>query len=115
MFKEKIKETLITAGGKICCRRCNAMSKRTRIQCGAPAMQGRQKCRNHGGYSTGPITLEGLARCAKAKTIHGHETREKREAHRLGMIRIRFYAALLGLSFRSSNIYRSDSNKTSFK
>jgi hypothetical protein len=111
MFTKKIDETLITAGGKIQCKRCNAMSKRTRVQCGAPAIQGRQKCRNHGGFSTGPITLEGVARCAKAKTIHGHETKEKREAHRLGMIRIRFYAALLGVSFRSSRIYRGSSNK----
>jgi hypothetical protein len=107
----RTKTTLVTAGGKITCRRCNAMSKRTRVQCGAPAIQGRQKCRNHGGFSTGPITLDGVARCAKAKTIHGHETREKREAHRLGMIRIRYYAALLGVSFRSSRICRGGSNK----
>ncbi len=29
--------TIETADGKIYCRRCQAMSKRTRMQCGAPA------------------------------------------------------------------------------
>jgi|GEM_PF-1886660 len=103
--------TLVTAGGRITCRRCNAMSKRTRIQCGAPATHGMTKCKFHGGFSTGPRTKAGLERCAKAKTIHGHETKEKREAHRLGMIRIRYYAALLGVSFRSSRVCRGSSNK----
>ena len=36
---------LLTAGNKIHCRRCQAMSKRTRLQCGAPAMSGKNVCR----------------------------------------------------------------------
>jgi len=36
-------------------------------------------CRFHGGKSTGPITIDGKLRCAKTKTIHGWETREKRK------------------------------------
>ena len=67
--------TLTTAGGKIVCRRCNAMSKRSRVQCGAPAMHGKTKCKTHGGLSTGPLTDEGKLRCAQAKTIHGKDTR----------------------------------------
>ena len=97
-------ELLNTAGGKITCRRCNAMSKRTRLQCGAPAVHGKSKCKTHGGFSTGPRTAEGLARCAQAKTIHGHETREKRERSKVVMAQIRMYAAILGLSTRSSPI-----------
>jgi len=33
----------------------------------------------HGGKSTGPVTELGRKRCAAAKTIHGFETRAKRE------------------------------------
>ena len=73
------KETwLITAGNKIRCRRCQATSKRTRLQCGAPAMSGMTVCRFHGGKSTGPRTEAGRARCAAAKTIHGESTRKAR-------------------------------------
>ena len=52
--------------------------KRTKQQCRAPALKGKEVCRTHGGLSTGPKTKEGRARCAAAKTIHGRETRQKR-------------------------------------
>ena len=93
--------TLTTAGGNIVCRRCNAMSKRTKLQCGAPAMHGKTKCKTHGGLSTGPRTDEGKLRCAKAKTIHGNDTRADRQVHRLAMKRLRLYAQILGVPFRS--------------
>ena len=67
--------TLLTAGGRIKCQRCLARSKRTKKQCGAPAIKGKGVCRVHGGKSTGPKTLDGLSRCAEVKTIHGRETR----------------------------------------
>ncbi len=69
---------LETAGGRIRCLRCGAKSKRTGNQCGAPAMAGKFVCVTHGGRSTGPKTAEGRARCAAAKTIHGHDTRQAR-------------------------------------
>ncbi len=93
--------TLTTAGGNIVCRRCNAMSKRTKIQCGAPAMQGKTKCKTHGGMSTGPATNEGKLRCAQAKTIHGNASRADRQKHRQAMKRLRLYAQILGVPFRS--------------
>jgi len=93
--------TLITAGGRIVCRRCNATSKRTKVQCGAPAMQGKTKCKTHGGMSTGPRTDEGKLRCAQAKTIHGNDTRADRQVHRLAMKRLKLYAQILGVPFRS--------------
>jgi hypothetical protein len=96
-----VQMTLSTAGGKIVCRRCNAMSKRTRLQCGGPAMKGKTKCKTHGGLSTGPRTDAGKLRCAKAKTIHGKDTREDRQVHRLAMKRLRLYAQILGVPFRS--------------
>jgi hypothetical protein len=95
---------LITAGGKITCRRCNAMSKRTRVQCGAPAVHGNTKCKFHGGFSTGPRTKAGLERCAKAKTIYGKDTRLDRQRERNTAAYIRYLAGLLGLSVYSARL-----------
>ena len=41
-------------------------------------MKGKEVCRTHGGLSRGPVTDEGKARYAAAKSIHGRETRQKR-------------------------------------
>jgi hypothetical protein len=72
------KLTMSTAGGRIICKQCQAMSKRTRLQCKAPAIKGKNVCRTHGGLSTGPKTEQGRQRCAEAKTINGRETRKIR-------------------------------------
>ena len=64
-----------TLGGRVTCTQCNALSKRTRQRCLAPAIKGKTKCRFHGGKSTGAKTAEGRARIAKAHTVHGRETR----------------------------------------
>jgi hypothetical protein len=69
---------LATANGKITCARCQAMSKRTRQQCGAPAEKGKRVCRFHGSRSTGPKTEAGRLRVAHGKTLHGNETRQAR-------------------------------------
>ena len=81
--------TFRTAGGRIACLQCNAKSKRTGIQCRAPAAKGKTKCRFHGGASTGPKTEQGRQRCAKAKTIHGNETRKARTKRAEAMRRLR--------------------------
>ena len=77
---ENFKKTLVTANGKISCLRCTALSKRTRLQCGRPAMKSSkaQKCNFHGGKSTGPRTAEGRQRISKAHLINGNETVQKR-------------------------------------
>ncbi len=80
---------LLTAGGRITCDRCQAMSKRTKQQCAAPASKGKTKCRFHGGASNGPKTVQGRQRCAAAKTIHGFETRQARTERALAMRRLR--------------------------
>ena len=74
---------LNTAGGKIICPRCQAMSKRTGLQCGAPAMRGKTKCAYHGGKSTGPKTKAGRRRIVAALTKHGRESRAQRERRAL--------------------------------
>jgi len=74
-------DTLLIAGGKIKCLRCTARSKRTGQQCGAPALRSSkaQKCRVHGGKSTGPKTEAGIRRIRKANMSSGNETKEARE------------------------------------
>ena len=67
---------LITAGGKICCRRCKAQSSRTKLQCSKPALKGKAVCGHHGGYSTGPRSKEGKERIRAAHLKHGDETLE---------------------------------------
>lgn len=67
---------LITAGGKIRCRRCKARSSRTKLQCAKPALKGKAVCGHHGGYSTGPRTKDGKDRIRVAHLKHGQETLE---------------------------------------
>ena len=67
-----------TAGGKIRCAQCQASSKRTGNQCGAPAEKGKRVCRFHGARSTGAKTAEGRLRIALSKIQHGQETRQAR-------------------------------------
>ncbi len=63
-----------TAGGRIICRRCQAKSKRTQLQCGAPAEVGKRVCRFHGARSNGPKTLNGKLRSAAAHIKTGEYT-----------------------------------------
>ena len=82
--------TLLIAGGRIVCRRCTAMSKRSGEQCKKPALKTSrtQKCDFHGGRSTGPKTEAGKARISAAHTVHGRETREQRAERSAASARI---------------------------
>ena len=66
-------------GGRICAPRCQALSKRSQMQCRKAALNSKRVCMFHGGKSTGPVTEDGRKRCAIAKTVHGYETRAARE------------------------------------
>lgn len=81
-------QTLTTLGGRVVCQRCQAKSKRTKLQCAAPAIKGKRVCKTHGGRSTGPKTEAGRQRCVEAKTIHGRETREARTERSLASARL---------------------------
>jgi hypothetical protein len=72
---------LVTADGHIKCLRCTAKSKRTGQQCGAPALRisKTQKCRIHGGKSTGPKTEAGIQRIRESNITSGNETKAARE------------------------------------
>lgn len=67
---------------------CNAIITRTGKVCGAPAVEGRHKCPQHGGKSTGPRTPEGRQRCAQARTVHGQETTTMRLERSLASARL---------------------------
>ena len=78
---KNITSMLATAGGKIKCLRCTAMSKRSGEQCKKPALKTSrtQKCDFHGGRSTGPKTAEGKARQRAAVLKTGNYTKEAME------------------------------------
>ena len=80
---EGMEAALNTAGGKITCPRCQAMSKRTGEQCGAPAERGKRVCRFHGARSTGAKTEAGRQRIVAALTKYGRESRAQRERRAL--------------------------------
>ena len=75
---QPIVHLLSVAGSSSQCARCTAMSKRTKEQCGRPALKSSktQKCQFHGGRGSGPKTPEGRQRVAQAHTVHGRETRQ---------------------------------------
>ena len=75
LYAKQVFDMYTTLGGRVTCTQCNALSKRTRQRCKAPAIKGKNKCRFHGGRSTGPKTAEGKAAIAQAHTVHGRETR----------------------------------------
>ena len=54
-------------------RRCGAKT-RSGGACQNPAIKGRDRCKLHGGLSTGPRTPEGKARAAAAHTKHGRRS-----------------------------------------
>jgi hypothetical protein len=66
-------------GQETTAQRCQAKSKRSQEQCKKAAIRYKDKCRMHGGVSTGPRTEQGRNRCAAAKTVNGCETRELRK------------------------------------
>jgi hypothetical protein len=86
--KESFDAHILLASGRIRCRRCQAHSKRTKQQCQAPAMRGKNTCRFHGGKSTGAKTAAGRQRIACAKTIHGNETRKLRKERQESSLRL---------------------------
>ena len=84
-------------GGRVRAPRCQALSKRSKMQCQKAASNGKHVCMFHGGKSAGAVTEQGRKRCAAAKTIHGRETRGKRELRAEKLREIRELEGLLKL------------------
>ncbi len=85
MKSHNLQSNLTTAGGRITCPRCQARSKRTKNQCGKPALKGKRVCQFHGGRSTGAKTKAGKARQKAAVTKSGNYTKESSEARASSM------------------------------
>ena len=78
--------------------RCGAKT-RSGTPCAKYPINGKRRCRLHGGLSTGPKTAEGKARIAAAQLKHGRYVnwREKRakEKYYLGEIKRVMYEAIV--------------------
>lgn len=85
----------LTVFGTTKVARCQARSKRSGQQCSKASMKGKTVCRTHGGASTGPRSAVGRQRCAAAKTIHGRETRIKRQARTVKLRELRELEAFM--------------------
>jgi hypothetical protein len=77
---DNLEKLIVLAGGRITCLRCTAKAKSSQTQCRKPAMQGKTKCRTHGGASTGPKTQAGKDAIRQAHFKHGRETLEAKAA-----------------------------------
>ena len=91
--------TLITAGGRIKCRRCAGISSRTKKQCRHPALKTSKasRCKWHAGASTGPRTKEGIEAVRKANTTFGSFTKEAMAERKRKVAEIKILAAGLGV------------------
>ena len=87
---------LITAGGRIKCRRCTAKSGHTKEQCKRPAskLSKTSKCSRHGGLSAGPKTQEGKDRIRAAHLKHGEETLEAKAERSAKSVMFRYLTDL---------------------
>jgi hypothetical protein len=90
--------TISLAGGRIRCRRCQTLSRRSQLQCKKPALKGKRVCGFHGGKSTGPKTAAGRQRIAESKTIHGRETRAIRAQRSADLRRLEDVGRMFQLS-----------------
>ena len=77
---DNFEKLIVLAGGRITCLRCTARAKGSQTQCRKPAMQGKTKCRTHGGASTGPKTQAGKDAIRRAQFKHGEQTLEAKAA-----------------------------------
>ena len=62
-------------------QRCGARTRRG-TDCQRPAKKKNERCRLHGGASTGPKTLEGRERISQANLRQGRYTKDKLEKRR---------------------------------
>ena len=75
MIKSNVEIGLKTSVGPDCPSiRCGARARQG-TACQKPPIKGKKRCRNHGGASTGPKTLEGRARIAAAHLKHGKRSK----------------------------------------
>ena len=108
--KEKL---LVTCAGKISCNRCQGTSRRTKLQCGAPALKTSktQKCKFHGGASTGPNSTEGRQRISASLLVHGRETNAARARRQLKTLELRQLEDIMALLVMVDGVKRTAGTK----
>ena len=89
-MKISLEYHLLTAGGKILCRRCRAVSGCTKQQCGRPALKEKNVCQFHGGRSTGPKSEHSKERLRTLNLKRGDYTKEKRLASEKQALTLRY-------------------------
>jgi hypothetical protein len=83
--------------------RCGAQTRAGTL-CQAPALRGKQRCRLHGGHSTGPKTVQGRLRIAQAHRVHGDRSKANIELRRQYAAQERRWKAALGEAMRTGTI-----------
>ena len=93
---------VVTAGGRIKCRRCVGVSSRTKQQCGHVALKSSttSRCKFHSGCATGPRTKEGIAAIRKANTKTGSYTKEAITERKRKFAELNQFAISLGINPR---------------
>ena len=81
------------SGDFLAAPRCGARTRQA-TACLGPAMRN-GRCRLHGGWSTGPTTADGLARCRAVATKHGRYSRARREERRQTQVLLREWRRLM--------------------
>lgn len=97
--------TVVTAGGKIKCRRCVGVSSRKKQQCGHVALKTSKapRCKWHSGASTGPRTKEGIEVIRKANTKNGDYTKEAIAERKTKFAELDQLAVSLGINPRKGS------------
>ncbi len=98
------------SGDFLAAPRCGALT-RCGGSCCQPAMQN-DRCRMHGGLSTGPRTSAGLARSRRARRKYGARSAEVRALLREARFQSRRTRALLTGSSAGHGVHRSNSTPT---
>jgi hypothetical protein len=90
---------LVTAGGRIKCRRCVGVSSRTKQQCGHVALKKSKasRCKFHSGCATGPRTKEGIEAIRKANIKTGSYTKEAVAERKRKFAELKMLVASLGI------------------
>ena len=90
---------VVTAGGRIKCRRCVGVSSRTKQQCGHVALKSNttSRCKFHSGCATGPRTKEGIEAIRKANTKTGSFTKEAIAERKRKFAELKMLVASLGI------------------
>jgi len=96
---------VVTAGGRIKCRRCVGVSSRTKQQCGHVALKTSKasRCKWHSGCATSSRSKEGIEAIRKANTKTGSYTKEAIAERKTKFAELNQLAITLGINPRKGS------------